>query len=220
MPGCVRLISRMGGSNGALIAASDCVAATSFPLVASLFAFSRISAHATVRCLVPDVTLRAVTATDLPELAGTFAKWGDEFEFFGFPATNGDERWYAESGCLSEDAGMLAVEADGTLVDRVTWHAVAYGPGTSSRALRIGIALLPEARGRGYGSLAQRLLADYLFATTVVRRVEAGTDIANVAEQRALERAGFVCDGVLRQAQYRDGSWHDIALYSRLRTDA
>lgn len=54
---------------------------------------------------------------------------------------------------------------------------------------RIGIVLLPEHRGKGYGTAAQRRLARYLFDTTV-QRVEAGTDAEDIAEQRALERAG------------------------------
>ena len=35
-------------------------------------------------------------------------------------------------------------------------------------------------------------LAAYLFATTRVNRVEASTDIENRAEQRSLEKAGYV----------------------------
>jgi aminoglycoside 6'-N-acetyltransferase len=150
----------------------------------------------------------------------TFADQGDAFEFFGFPAANELERWFAESGCLSDDSAMLAVEVDGVLVGRVTWHAVEYGPGASNRVLRMGVALLRDEQGQGYGSEAQRLLADYLFATTSVHRIEAGTDADNVAEQRALEKAGFVRDGIMRQAQFRDGHWNDMAFYSRLRTDA
>ena len=41
----------------------------------------------------------------------------------------------------------------------------------------------------------------------------------NLAEQRALERAGFTREGVLRQAQFRDGGFRDMVLYSRLRGD-
>jgi Acetyltransferase (GNAT) domain len=44
----------------------------------------------------------------------------------------------------------------------------------------IGIVLLPEARGRGYGTQAQRLLARYLFAHTTVHRIWAGTEVDNV----------------------------------------
>ncbi|MEO6713505.1 MAG: GNAT family protein, partial [Mycobacteriales bacterium] len=59
----------------------------------------------------------------------------------------------------------------------------------------------------------------HLFATTDVFRIEASTDVENVAEQRSLERAGFTREGVLRRAQFRSGAYHDIVLYSRLRTD-
>jgi RimJ/RimL family protein N-acetyltransferase len=36
-------------------------------------------------------------------------------------------------------------------------------------------------------------------------------------EQRALEKAGFTREGVLRQAQWRSGGWHDQVMYSKLR---
>ena len=45
-------------------------------------------------------------------------------------------------------------------------------------------------------------------------------DVENVAEQRALERAGFTREGVLRGAQHRRGRWRDLVLYARLRDDA
>ena len=77
--------------------------------------------------------------------------------------------------------------------------------------------LAPEWRGQEYGTLAQRLLAEHLFATTVVERVEASTDVENTAERRALERAGFSFEGVLRRAQFRAGAWRDMALYSLTR---
>ena len=44
-------------------------------------------------------------------------------------------------------------------------------------------------------------------------------DVTNVAEQRALERAGYVREGVLRQAQARADGQHDLVSYSLLRTD-
>jgi len=96
---------------------------------------------------------------------------------------------------------------------------VRYGPNPESIAWNIGISLIPEMRGLGFGSQAQRLLADYLFAATSVNRIEAATDIENLAEQRALEKAGFVRDGVLRGAQYRAGAWHDLVIYSHVRPE-
>jgi RimJ/RimL family protein N-acetyltransferase len=99
----------------------------------------------------------------------------------------------------------------------VSWRAVAYGPNPESRAWNIGISLVPEARGKGLGAEAQRVLAEYLFATTTVNRIEAMTDVENVAEQRALEKAGYHRDGVLLGAQFRAGGYHDLVVYSVVR---
>lgn len=105
-------------------------------------------------------------------------------------------------------------------IGTVGWHQVLHGPSVGSIALNIGISLRPSARGCGHGTRAQRMLAEYLFRTFPVHRIEAGTDVTNVPERRALERAGFRSEGVLRGAQWRQGSWHDLISYARLRDDA
>jgi RimJ/RimL family protein N-acetyltransferase len=111
------------------------------------------------------------------------------------------------------------IEADGEPAGTISWRAIRYGPNPESAAWNIGINLVPSARGRGIGSTAQRQLADRLFATTPCNRIEAGTDVENVAEQRSLEKAGFVREMVLRGAQFRQGRYHDLLMYSRLRGD-
>jgi RimJ/RimL family protein N-acetyltransferase len=63
------------------------------------------------------------------------------------------------------------------------------------------------------------MLAEYLFAHTTVHRIEANTEIDNLAEQRALEKAGFTREGVIRAGGWRDGRWRDGVRYSLLRTD-
>jgi RimJ/RimL family protein N-acetyltransferase len=117
--------------------------------------------------------------------------------------------------------GRLTIvdEVSGTMLGGVSWHAVDYGGTHGCCAWNIGIGLLSEARGRGVGTLAQRLLAEHLFATTDLDRVEATTDVENLAEQRALEKAGFQREGVLRGAQLRGGERHDMAHYGILRGD-
>ncbi len=113
----------------------------------------------------------------------------------------------------------LLVVADGEVAGEVTWHREMYGPNAGSQVFNIGIGLVGAFRGRGIGAVAQRMLAEHLFATTSVHRVEASTDVRNVAEQRSLEKAGFTREGVLRGAQFRSGGWHDLVSYAVLRTD-
>jgi RimJ/RimL family protein N-acetyltransferase len=101
----------------------------------------------------------------------------------------------------------------------LSWHVVPYGPNQGSHAWNIGIEVAETARGHGVGTVAQRLLARWLLATTHVQRIEASTDVTNVAEQKSLERAGFTREGVLRSAQKRADGRHDLYSYSLLPAD-
>ena len=114
---------------------------------------------------------------------------------------------------------LLVTDGDDVPLGTVQWRPVPYGPGPGSQALDIGISLRPGGWGRGHGARAQRLLVEYLFATTGVHRVTASTDVDNTAERKALLRAGFRPEGVLRGAQWRQGAYRDLLGFSRLRTD-
>ena len=117
--------------------------------------------------------------------------------------------------------GVLFIErlADRRAIGTISYHRLLHGPNIESTSWMIGIELRPEARGQGYGAEAQRLAADWLLETTEANRIEAQTDVENVAEARSLEKAGFLRDGVLRGAQFRAGAYHDLIVFSRLRTD-
>lgn len=171
---------------------------------------------------MPDVIrvrLRPVREADLAALEEAHSRDADPWNWFRHTPAGAMQRRFAE-GILSEESGTLAVETpDGALAGGVSWFTVQHGPTTACRALNIGISLLPGQRGRGYGAAAQRALAEYLFATTLTERIEAETDVENVAEQRALERAGFTREGVLRHAQFHLGQWRDTVIYSVLRAE-
>jgi RimJ/RimL family protein N-acetyltransferase len=169
-----------------------------------------------------DIRLRPVTMEDIDFLVGKQTpEVSGPFNWFGFRSEAEYLRLLEDDGFLGELYGKLIVEldsADGPVpIGDVSWHAVDHGPPPASRCWNIGITLSPEWRGQGHGTQAQRLLAGYLFETTLAQRVEASTDVENTAERRALERAGFTFEGVLRQAQFRGGAWRDIALYSLVR---
>lgn len=166
------------------------------------------------------ISLRPIVASDLD----TLETWDSdpahdgEYNTFGLHRSDYVRRAFAETGLLADDHGQLIIttetnEPAGTVSYRVVYH----GPTVSNRSYQIGITVAPAYRGRGYGTEAQRLLAAYLFATYPIERVEAETDVTNAAEQRALERAGFTREGVLRRAQFRHGAWHDLVMYSVLR---
>ena len=122
-----------------------------------------------------------------------------------------------ESGLLGEHGGTLIVLHGTDRVGSVSWRRVQTGPTAFNWA--IGIGLAPEFRGHGYGTAAQQLVVRYLFAHTQANRIEATTEVTNVAEQRALQKAGFTCEGILRGTTFRQGRWHDQMIYSVLRDE-
>jgi RimJ/RimL family protein N-acetyltransferase len=145
----------------------------------------------------------------------------DRFSFYGFNAP-GRLRRLVESGEAhakwGDLSGRLAVEAHGEFVGDVSWHPENYGP-IPSPAINFGISLIPSARGKGFGTEAQRLLVAYLFTNTTVNRVEASTDVENIAEQRSLEKAGLLREGITRGCHFREGKHNDMVQYGILRSD-
>lgn len=166
------------------------------------------------------IDLRPVVEADLHQLE-MWANDGDyrgEYNRFTLNPPGRVRLAFAEHGYLGEDDGrLLIVTKAGEVVGDVSYRRTRYGGGASNRVYDLGISLAPAHRGKGYGSEAQRLLAAYLFAAHTIERVEATTDVTNLPEQRALERAGFTREGVLRRAQFRNGAWHDMVIYSKLR---
>lgn len=166
------------------------------------------------------IRLRPVREDDLTALEENETRDADPWNWFKHMPEGALRRRLAADGMLSEQSGTLAVEGpDGALAGTVSWFTVQHGPSSACLALNIGISLLPGQRGQGYGSAAQRGLTEYLFATTLTERIEAETDVENIAEQRALERAGFTREGVLRRTQFRAGRWRDNVIYSILRAE-
>ncbi|MEV4556200.1 GNAT family protein [Kitasatospora sp. NPDC049285] len=171
---------------------------------------------------MPDeITLRPVTADDLDLFEREFSRpeGVGPYQWFGYRAPSGLRRGFAENGLLGPDGGVLSVADAGRTVGRVKWFPGSWGRPDTSACWTLAIGLVPAAQGRGIGTRAQRLLAEYLFDHTRAERLQAWTDCANLAEQRALEKAGFVQEGVLRSAQWRGGRWHDQVIFSMLRTE-
>lgn len=167
------------------------------------------------------VVLRPIEDGDLSALARLDADRDacEPFQWFGFRSPTVRRRRWEEDGLIGRHYALLAVGLpDGTMAGVVNWRApeAEVHPGV---CLEIGVLLFPEHRGRGLGTAAHRLVVDHLFRTTTVHRIQATTEVDNIAEQRCLERLGFQREGVLRGAAFRDGAYRDGLIYARLRTD-
>jgi ribosomal-protein-alanine N-acetyltransferase len=108
----------------------------------------------------------------------------------GFRSPHARRRRWEEDGWLGTDSGQLAVTLpDGALAGIVSWRSIPTG-GPEVGCLEIGALLFPEHRSQGRGTAAQRLLVEYLFATTLANRVQAITNAENIANRKSWSASG------------------------------
>jgi RimJ/RimL family protein N-acetyltransferase len=102
--------------------------------------------------------------------------------------------------------------------DRLLGAVTRFGP--DGHQATFGLWLAPEGRGRGVGTRALRLVADWTFDTTDAIRLDAYIMVGNEASNRMTERAGFQREGIARAWDvHHDGVPVDCVVYSRIRGD-
>jgi RimJ/RimL family protein N-acetyltransferase len=165
------------------------------------------------------ISLRPVEEGDLPFLYRLTSDPDStgEFQWYGFQNPHRMRGRWDDNGLLGDDGGIMIIANGDDRLGFVSWSKQVLN--RAGHHWSMGLIVAPEHRGRGFGTQAQKVLARYLFDHSTVNRIEASTEIANVAEQRALEKAGFTREGVLRGGWFRAGEWRDGVLYSLIRSD-
>jgi RimJ/RimL family protein N-acetyltransferase len=115
---------------------------------------------------------------------------------------------------MTERKQFIIEKKDGTRVGSIRHSLV-----QPSRHVEIGYFIVPSERGKGYASEAVQMMVDYLFLSRDIVRVQAWTDVGNVASRKVLERAGFKKEGTIRKSFFNRGEWRDAYLYSILREE-
>jgi ribosomal-protein-alanine N-acetyltransferase len=88
-----------------------------------------------------------------------------------------------------------------------------------SRCATLGYLLSRPHWGQGYASEAMRVLLCHAFAELDLNRVEADVHPCNTGSAKALEKMGFLSEGLRRERWIVDGKKHDTAAYALLRRD-
>ncbi len=112
--------------------------------------------------------------------------------------------------------GLVLIEADGERAGVSAWELVHE----RSRIARLGgLAIHPRFRDRGIAEKAARLLQLQLILELGFHRLELEVYGFNQRAQRHAERAGFVREGVKRQAYRRGDGWVDGICYALIAED-
>lgn len=167
----------------------------------------------------PTLTLRYAASDDAPAL----------FELARDPEVTRFFAWSYErpEQALEWLAGAHARRANGELLEFVVVHRE-HGPigstGLSELARRDRRATVGTWFGRPYWGTgvnreSKAAIAALAFRRLGVERLTAYTSTANPRSQAALERLGFVREGVLRRYHRHPARVHDVVVFGLLRED-
>jgi len=144
----------------------------------------------------------AIAAITNPYIASTAIHFGYEpvtADELAAPWRAGAYPWLV----LDED-GVIGYAKAGVWRERAAYRWTA----------ETGIYLAPTAHGRGLGTALYGALLDEL-AQRGFRSVVTGITLPNAASVRLHQRLGFVDVGVVREAGFKLGAWHDVSFWQK-----
>ena len=164
------------------------------------------------------VRLRGVLAEDLPalfELAGEFDSWEQRTPYPPRPlaretfdervARNRDDPHHVE----------FVVTVEGRLVGRCSL----MHEDPLARHAEVGIGLVADGRGKGYGTDALRVLVEFAFVRRNLRRLHLSVIASNEPAIASYRKVGFVEEGRRREHCWVRGGYQDEVLMGLLRSD-
>ena len=123
---------------------------------------------------------------------------------------------FSASGQWSDHYQHLAIDLEGQLIGDVQLRKCDFTQ--PQGAWDLGIEISPELQGKGLGTQALRLVAEYAFKNGA-HRVEGSTDESNLAMRRAFEKAGWKFEGVLKALFIEDDVAHDYYSFAITKFD-
>jgi RimJ/RimL family protein N-acetyltransferase len=134
----------------------------------------------------------------------------DEFRY-----TVDEEKKLLADSQGSDSSLFLVAYADGRLVGELTCRA-----NSSNRAHRhvamLGMSVAAAWRGKGIGAQLMSRAIEWVRQTNTIKRIEIRVFATNERAIRLYTKSGFVQEGVLRKAAFRDGKFHDTVVMALL----
>lgn len=159
-----------------------------------------------------NITIRTIEDEDLEIIH----KWNSQmvrgdFQEFRFQSLNELKKEYNENGLCSNEFQILMLKDKGSKIGLVYLNFYRDG------IVKIGLVLNPESCNKGIGTIILKIMTKYLFNNYQVVRIEADTDVENIAAQKILKKVGFLKEGTLRKYRFHHGKYHNSYIYGLVR---
>jgi len=135
------------------------------------------------------------------------------------PYARANAEWFIGTfGPSQRDSGegiVFAIESAGKIAGAIDLKNANW----VTKVAEVGYWVAPWARGHGVASGAARALSSWAIRDHGFERVELFAATGNIGSQRAAEKAGFVREGVARNACCVNGGRMDMVLFSLVPDD-
>ena len=135
-------------------------------------------------------------------------------------STVDEENWFNSMTQRSQSEKTLVIEVRDGNGWKMIGNCGVFDIDTIGRLGEIGIMLGEKDEwDKGYCTEAMSLLVHHCFETLNFNRVYLRVYAENLRAKRAYEKAGFVEEGRLREAVYKNGKYDDVIIMSVLRAE-
>ncbi|MBF9252792.1 GNAT family N-acetyltransferase [Pontibacter sp. 172403-2] len=97
----------------------------------------------------------------------------------------------------------------------ISFKAIDY----QHRKLEIGYYLSEQQQGKGIMLRSCQALVNYAFEMMDMNRIQIKVGVGNLRSSNIPQKLGFTLEGVQREAEFLNGRFHDLELYSLLQRE-
>ncbi|MEP6742683.1 MAG: GNAT family protein [bacterium] len=149
----------------------------------------------------------------LPLHANNRKIWLNLRDAFPHPYARSDAKRWLQHVVGHTPETNFAIDVDGEAVGGI---AVVLQQDVERCSAEVGYWLSEDYWGRGIMTAALKSFTEYAFQEFKLTRVYAVPFARNVASIKVLEKAGYVCEGVLRRSAIKDGEVLDQLMYAKI----
>lgn len=159
---------------------------------------------------------RVTDAASIAKYANNRKVWINLRDGLQHPYSIDDARAWIEKVSHQNPRVSFVIDVGGEAVGGI---GLVLGTDIERCSAEVGYWLGEAYWGRGIATSALERLCRYAFDELGLLRVFATPIVWNPASFRVLEKAGFTCEGMMRNACIKDGKATDMALYAKVRRD-
>lgn len=134
-----------------------------------------------------------------------------------YPYTEADAQWWLNM--VQEQEGkegiFRAIVLDGCIVGNIS---IEKKSDVYEKDAEIGYMLAESAKGKGVMTEAAKQICEIAFREFDLLRITGLVYQPNAASQRVLEKNGFVLEGMMKDAVYKNGQVYDLCIFGRTRS--